>query len=65
MFVVHVVKFVNVFEFWQRSRDCESTISIEYLRALERGYEEFISHISKLIPVIRINWFVTYIVHLE
>jgi deoxyadenosine kinase len=40
----------------QRSRDCETSISIEYLRALERGYEEFIDHISQLIPVIRINW---------
>lgn len=39
-----------------RSRDCESSISVEYLDALRRGYEEFLSHISKLIPVIRVNW---------
>ncbi len=31
-------------------------MSVEYLAALQRGYEEFISHISKLIPVIRVNW---------
>jgi hypothetical protein len=40
----------------RRSRDCETTISVDYLKALAQGYEEFLSHISKLIPVIRVNW---------
>ncbi|MEE2828333.1 MAG: deoxynucleoside kinase [Myxococcota bacterium] len=39
-----------------RSRDVESGISLEYLEALYRGYEEFISDISKLTPVIRVDY---------
>ena len=39
-----------------RSRDCESGIPIEYLRELYAAYEEFISDISKYIPVIKVNW---------
>jgi deoxyadenosine kinase len=39
-----------------RSRDVESGISSEYLSALYRGYEEFITDISRTIPVIRIDY---------
>ena len=39
-----------------RSRDVESGISLAYLQALHRGYEEFIADISRLIPVIRVDY---------
>lgn len=39
-----------------RSRDCESAVSIEYLRALHKGYEDFLQDISKVIPVIKVNY---------
>lgn len=40
----------------ERSRDVETGISVEYLTALHREYEVFISDISRMIPVIRVNW---------
>ena len=40
----------------ERSRDVESGISLEYLSALYKGYEEFVSEISRTIPVIRVDW---------
>eukprot|EP01116_Phalansterium_solitarium_P020369 TRINITY_DN5994_c0_g1_i2.p1 TRINITY_DN5994_c0_g1~~TRINITY_DN5994_c0_g1_i2.p1 ORF type:complete len:237 (+),score=71.00 TRINITY_DN5994_c0_g1_i2:84-794(+) len=40
----------------QRSRDCESTISLEYLQNLYRAYNEFILEIARAIPVIRVNY---------
>lgn len=40
----------------ERSRDCETTISIEYLANLYKAYQQFITDISKVIPVIRVNW---------
>jgi len=40
----------------QRSRDVESGISMEYLVALHREYQAFISNISRTVPVIRVNW---------
>jgi len=40
----------------ERSRDVESGISLEYLKALYQGYEEFVSEISRTIPVIRVDW---------
>ena len=40
----------------ERARGVETGITIEYLRALHAGYEEFISDISKSIPVISVNW---------
>jgi deoxyadenosine/deoxycytidine kinase len=40
----------------QRSRDVESQIPIAYLRALYEGYQEFIANISKVIPVIRVDY---------
>lgn len=39
-----------------RNREMESTISIEYLRNLHVAYEQFIKEISKVIPVIKVNW---------
>ena len=39
-----------------RSRDVESGISLEYLRALSAEYERFITDISRTIPVIRVDW---------
>jgi deoxyadenosine kinase len=40
----------------QRSRDCESTISLDYLENLYAAYEAFVTDISRLIPVIRVGW---------
>jgi len=39
-----------------RARGVESGISLEYLHALHRGYQEFLGDISKLIPVIRVDY---------
>ena len=39
-----------------RSRSCESSISIEYLRALYDAYEAFITDIARVIPVIRVDY---------
>lgn len=39
-----------------RGRGMESGISLEYLTALHQGYEDFIQDISKVIPVIRVDY---------
>ena len=39
-----------------RRRECEATISLDYLRGLHAAYEEFIQDISRIIPVIRVNY---------
>jgi deoxyadenosine kinase len=39
-----------------RSRDVEAQIELGYLQALYDGYQEFIANISKVIPVIRIDY---------
>lgn len=39
-----------------RDREMESSITLEYLQNLIEGYEKFIKEISKVIPVIRVNW---------
>jgi len=39
-----------------RNRDVESGISLEYLSALRDNYESFIHDISRLVPVVRVNW---------
>lgn len=39
-----------------RSRTCESTISIDYLRELYTEYNLFLDDISKRIPVIKVKW---------
>ncbi len=40
----------------ERSRDVESGISLDYLKALHGEYERFVADISRTIPVIRVNW---------
>ena len=40
----------------ERSRGVESGIQIEYLVALRKEYETFISKISRTVPVIRVDW---------
>ena len=39
-----------------RSRGCESGISLEYLQNLHDAYESFIAQISRMIPVIKIDY---------
>ena len=39
-----------------RARGCETGITIEYLTKLYNAYEEFLSEISKVIPVIRVDY---------
>lgn len=39
-----------------RARDCESGITLDYLRALYQGYEDFVADISRVIPVIRVDY---------
>lgn len=39
-----------------RSRDVESGLSLEYLQALHREYENFIGDMSRRVPVIRVDW---------
>jgi len=39
-----------------RGREVERGITLEYLAALHRGYEEFVRDISKVIPVIRVDY---------
>jgi deoxyadenosine kinase len=40
----------------QRARDIESVISLDYLQALYDEYENFVTDISKMIPLIRVSW---------
>jgi len=39
-----------------RKRECESTISLEYLTQLHAAYEEFVRDIARIIPVIRVDY---------
>lgn len=39
-----------------RARGVESGITLEYLNALHRGYAEFVSDISRVIPVIQVDY---------
>lgn len=39
-----------------RSRDCESGITIEYLRLLKIGYEDWLDDVKDRIPVLKIDW---------
>ena len=39
-----------------RSRDCESGMSIEYLRKLKMGYEDWLEDIKDRIPVLYVDW---------
>ena len=40
----------------ERGRECEKTISIDYLRTLHREYDLFLGELSKSIPIVRIKW---------
>ena len=40
----------------ERSRGCETGVSLEYLTQLYEGYEEFLGEISRLVPVLRVQW---------
>ena len=40
----------------ERGRECEKTITIEYLRILHREYDIFLKELSKSSPVFRIKW---------
>jgi deoxyadenosine kinase len=39
-----------------RARSCEHGISLEYLTKLHTAYEEFVGEISKVVPVIRVDY---------
>lgn len=39
-----------------RARGCETGITVEYLTNLYNAYEEFISEISRVIPVIKVDY---------
>lgn len=39
-----------------RSRGFETGITLEYLQRLYNAYEDFINDISRLVPVIKVNW---------
>ena len=39
-----------------RARGCETGITLDYLTKLYNAYEEFLKEISKVIPVIRVNY---------
>ena len=39
-----------------RNRDVETKIELGYLEALHEGYEDFVASISKVIPVIRVDY---------
>jgi deoxyadenosine kinase len=40
----------------RRERDVESRIELDYLRALHEGYQEFVASISRVVPVIRVDY---------
>ncbi len=40
----------------QRGREVEGGVSLEYLTALHKGYEAFVADISRVIPVIRVDY---------
>ena len=40
----------------KRQRDCEGTITLEYLQNLDTAYQDFIKNISTIIPVIKVSW---------
>ena len=39
-----------------RSRECESSLPLEYLQKLSKAYEDFLEDVSQIIPVLRVNY---------
>ena len=39
-----------------RGRDVERVVSLDYLKALYRGYQEYVTDISRVIPVIQLDY---------
>jgi deoxyadenosine kinase len=39
-----------------RGRDVENGITLDYLKALYKGYEDFVADISRMVPVIRVDY---------
>lgn len=39
-----------------RSRGCETGITVDYLGALQNGYEQWLEDVSPRIPVLRLDW---------
>jgi len=39
-----------------RSRNCETNIPLEYLKDLQKGYEDWLKDVSPRIPILRIDW---------
>lgn len=39
-----------------RSRECETTVTLEYLTSLKQGYEDWLQDIEPRIPVLRVDW---------
>jgi deoxyadenosine kinase len=40
----------------ERSRGCESGLTLEYLQDLRKGYEDWLEDVKDRIPVIRLDW---------
>ena len=40
----------------KRSRGCETGITLEYLQGLHAAYEQFITEIARVIPVIKVDY---------
>mmetsp|Transcript_8594 Transcript_8594/g.35822 ORF Transcript_8594/g.35822 Transcript_8594/m.35822 type:complete len:249 (+) Transcript_8594:34-780(+) len=53
---LHVTPKESMDRIAARGRDCESGISLEYLEQLYNAYEAFIREISRVIPVIKVNY---------
>ena len=39
-----------------RNRECESGITLEYLKGLHKAYDDFIKDIARIIPVIKVDY---------
>jgi deoxyadenosine kinase len=39
-----------------RGRECEKDITLDYLKSLRDGYEDWLKDISRRIPVLRVDW---------
>ena len=53
---LHVTPEISMHRIKMRNRECEKTITMEYLNRLYDAYEEFVSDISKVIPIFRIDY---------